>query len=74
VRERTVATPANTLANRVSYVLGLNGPSLYLDTACSSSMTAFHLAINAINAGDCEAALVGGCQLNTKSVYLIDRS
>lgn len=71
-RERTVATPANTLANRVSYVLGLNGPSLYLDTACSSSLTALHLALNAINAGECEAALVGGCQLNTKSVYLVD--
>lgn len=72
-RERTVATPANTLANRISYVLGLNGPSFYLDTACSSSLTALHLALNAINAGECEAALVGGCQLNTKSVYLVDR-
>lgn len=70
-RDRTVATAANTLANRVSYVLGLNGPSLYVDTACSSSLTALHLALNAINAGECEAALVGGCQLNTKSVSLV---
>ena len=70
--ERTVATPANTLANRISHVLGINGPSIYLDTACSSSLSAFHLALNAINGGECEAALVGGCQLNTKSVFLVD--
>ena len=70
--ERTVATLPNTLADRISYVLGLNGPSIYLDTACCSSLTAFHLALNAINGGECEAALVGGCQLNTKSVCLID--
>lgn len=70
--ERTVATLPNTLANRISYILGLNGPSLYLDTACSSSFTAFHLALNSINGGECEAALVGGCQLNTKSVRLVD--
>ena len=56
----------NTLANRVSYTLDLRGPSLYLDTACSSTLTAFHLAIRAIRNGDCDAAVVGGCQHNMK--------
>ena len=70
--ERAIATLPNTVANRVSHVLGLNGPSIYLDTACSSSLTALHLALDAINGGGCEAALVGGCQLNTKSGFLPD--
>ncbi|KAI1121201.1 hypothetical protein F5Y10DRAFT_288746 [Nemania abortiva] len=46
------------LANRISYVFNLNGPSLTVDTACSSSMYALHLAMNAIRAGDCDAAVV----------------
>lgn len=46
------------LANRISYVFNLNRPSLTVDTACSSSMYALHLAMNAIRAGDCDAAVV----------------
>ncbi|KAI1146902.1 hypothetical protein F4825DRAFT_456023 [Nemania diffusa] len=46
------------LANRISYAFNLQGPSLTVDTACSSSMYALHLAINAIRAGDCNAAIV----------------
>ncbi|KDQ18683.1 hypothetical protein BOTBODRAFT_154644 [Botryobasidium botryosum FD-172 SS1] len=52
------------IANRVSYALDINGPSVSLDTACSSSLTAMHLAVQALNNGECEAALVGGCQYN----------
>ncbi|KAI0115438.1 hypothetical protein GGR51DRAFT_546261 [Nemania sp. FL0031] len=46
------------LANRISYVFNLRGPSLTVDTACSSSIYALHLAMNAIRAGDCNAAIV----------------
>lgn len=52
------------MANRVSYHLDLRGPSIPSDTACSSSCTALHLAVNALLCGDCEAAVIGGCQLN----------
>jgi fatty acid synthase, animal type len=51
------------LANRVSFALGLRGPSFMLDTACSSSMYALDCAFNAIRTGECDAALVGGTNL-----------
>ncbi|KAH9934295.1 ketoacyl-synt-domain-containing protein [Fomitopsis serialis] len=52
------------VANRVSYHLDLRGPTIPLDTACSSTLYATHLAVQALRNGDCEAAVVGGCQLN----------
>ncbi|KAF9650882.1 hypothetical protein BDM02DRAFT_3185038 [Thelephora ganbajun] len=61
---RNIGSKVNTLANRVAYTFDLTGPSLYLDTACSSTLTATHLAIRAIESGDCEAAVVSGCQYN----------
>ncbi|MFG2635913.1 beta-ketoacyl synthase N-terminal-like domain-containing protein [Streptomyces sp. NPDC048362] len=52
------------IANRVSYVLDLNGPSLAVDTMCSSSLAALHLAVRALRAGDCEVALAGAVNLS----------
>jgi len=51
------------LANRISFTLGLTGPSFLLDTACSSSMYALDCAFNAIRNGEIEAAIVGGSNL-----------
>lgn len=51
------------LANRISFTLGLTGPSFLLDTACSSSMYALDCAFNAIRSGECDGALVGGSNL-----------
>jgi len=53
-----------SIANRVSYWMNLCGPSLALDTACSASLTAIKLACDAINNGDCTAAIAGGVTLD----------
>lgn len=53
----------SSIANRVSYFLNLSGPSLALDTMCSSSLTAIHLACQAIRNGDCQMAIAGGVNL-----------
>ncbi|MGW1974493.1 type I polyketide synthase [Streptomyces sp. NPDC001889] len=54
----------SAMANRISHLLGLRGPSLVVDTGQSSSLVAVHQAVLALRAGDCSAALVVGVNLN----------
>ncbi|GAA3861560.1 hypothetical protein GCM10022243_29660 [Saccharothrix violaceirubra] len=51
------------LANRVSYVLGLRGPSVVVDSGQSSSLVGVHLAVEALRTGEADLALVGGVNL-----------
>ncbi|HWG98846.1 MAG TPA: SDR family NAD(P)-dependent oxidoreductase, partial [Pilimelia sp.] len=52
------------VANRVSYTMDLRGPSVAVDTMCSSSLTAIHLACQSLRTGECELAIAGGVNLS----------
>jgi thioester reductase-like protein len=50
--------------NRVSYHFGFNGPSFAVDTACSASLTAIHLACESLRRGECAYAIAGGVNVS----------
>ncbi|GGC48558.1 type I polyketide synthase [Chelatococcus reniformis] len=57
-------TSTSIIANRVSYLLDLRGPSLTVDTACSGSLMALHLAAQTLRNGEASLALCGGVAVN----------
>jgi acyl transferase domain-containing protein/surfactin synthase thioesterase subunit/NAD(P)-dependent dehydrogenase (short-subunit alcohol dehydrogenase family) len=65
-----------SLANRLSYCLNLKGPSVAVDTACSGSLVALHLACQSIWNGEAEAALAGGVNalLRPESSIIMSRA
>ncbi|MDQ0115563.1 SDR family NAD(P)-dependent oxidoreductase [Paenibacillus harenae] len=66
LRGNKLALGANisSIANRVNYVFNFQGPSIALDTMCSSSITSIHYACESIRRGDCELAIAGGVNLS----------
>ncbi|GAB3946974.1 hypothetical protein GCM10029976_075420 [Kribbella albertanoniae] len=57
--QATIGTTADFLASRVAYRLGLTGPAIGVQTACSTSLVAVHLAVQALLASDTDLALAG---------------
>jgi polyketide synthase PksL len=67
-----VASSGASVANRVSYLLNLHGPSMTVDTMCSSSLTAIHLACQDLKLGRTSLAIAGGVNVSIHpNKYLI---
>lgn len=52
-----------SVCSRISYKLNLRGPAVVVQTACSTSLVAVHMACEALRRGECEMALAGGVSL-----------
>ncbi|CAM2068737.1 SDR family NAD(P)-dependent oxidoreductase [Sulfidibacter corallicola] len=60
-----VANDKDYLTTRISYKLNLRGPSVNVQTACSTSLVAVHMACQSLIAGECEMALAGGVSVTS---------
>lgn len=62
-----MAVPGNVssiIASRIAYILDLKGPSMLIDTACSSTLVSVHMACKSIKLNECDLAIAGGVKIN----------
>jgi acyl transferase domain-containing protein/NAD(P)-dependent dehydrogenase (short-subunit alcohol dehydrogenase family)/acyl carrier protein len=70
----TIGNGKDHVAPRLSYLLDLRGPSVPVNTACSTSLVAVHLACQSLINGECEMALAGGVSLASQSGYIFEEN
>ena len=59
----TTGSGRYSASGRLSFAFGLQGPSITIDSACSSSLAAVHLAVQSLRSGECNLALAGGANV-----------
>ncbi|SFM59219.1 polyketide synthase PksJ [Chitinophaga sp. YR627] len=63
VKDRIVGTGQNFITAHLAHIYNFKGPNIVVDTACSSTLTAVHLAVKSILSGESEMALAGGVDI-----------
>ncbi len=66
--QTAISNDKDYLSTRVSYKLNLKGPSLTVQTACSTSLVAVHLACQSLLSGECDMALAGGVTISVPQI------